>query len=426
MGKGDPFGGRGVDIAISVLPNLEGKLRKFQKRVRSKPLFARHMEALSRHGCPADVDVPELDGRKGSPRAHEPVAVAPVVGTEQHLLGVITHIASVKGDDLLVDLGCGDGRLLVHAALRCRCKCLGVDVRASCLDDTRRAAEAAGVSHLVRALEFDMMNQTALERDLPEWKAATVIYAYLVPAVIRRLEAVLRRAVDDGKVVILYCSSGSRVRRSNAPAAGNIIGDLQPATQAVMGRLRLYARDDVLAARGIGGINSTLTATLLPVRSLPALPALPAVLGSAPRGPPRDCPPASQLQARAATLAVGHAGPTGAGLSAGLRLGPSLSASIPSSLPASLPALPMRMPNGSATCMPACMPNGSATCMRLPAVAGVLPHALPQLRGPLGPSAGLEAVAGRDATRFSVLQSTSQSRVALARLHLPCDGIHVF
>jgi SAM-dependent methyltransferase len=372
------------------------------------------------------VDVPELDGRKGSPRAHEPVAVAPVVGTEQHLLGVITHLASVKGDDLLVDLGCGDGRLLVHAALRCRCKCLGVDVRASCLEDTRRAAEAAGVSHLVRALEFDMMNQTALERDLPEWKAATVIYAYLVPAVIRRLEAVLRRAVDDGKVVILYCSSGSRVRRSNAPAAGNIIGDLQPATQAVMGRLRLYARDDVLAARGIGGINSTLTATLLPVRSLPALPALPAVLGSAPRGPPLDCPPASQLQARAATLAIGHVGPIGAGLSAGLRLGPSLSASIPSSLPASLPALPMRMPNGSAICMPACMPNGSATCMRLPAVAGVLPHALPQLRGPLGPSAGLEAVAGRDATRFSVLQSTSQSRVALARLHLPCDGIHVF
>ena len=368
----------------------------------------------------ADVDVPELDtrrlatSRKGSPRAHEPIAVAPVVGTEQHLLGVITHIASVKDDDLLVDLGCGDGRLLVHAALRCRCKCLGVDIRASCLEDTRRAAEAAGVSHLVRALEFDMMNQMALERDLPEWKAATVIYAYLVPAVIRRLEAVLRRAVDDGKVVVLYCSSGSRVRRSNAPAAGNIIGDLQPATQAVMGRLRLYARDDVLAARGLGGLNSTLTATLLPARSLPALPA---VLGSAPRAPPLDCPPVSQLQARAATLAAGHAGPTGAGLSAGLsaglRLGP-----LSASLPASLPALPMRMP------------NGSATCMRLPAVAGVLPHALPQLRGQLGASAGFEALAGRDATRFNVLQSTSQStspsRVALSRLHLPCDGIHVF
>ena len=367
----------------------------------------------------ADVDVPELDtrrlatSRKGSPRAHEPIAVAPVVGTEQHLLGVITHIASVKDDDLLVDLGCGDGRLLVHAALRCRCKCLGVDIRASCLEDTRRAAEAAGVSHLVRALEFDMMNQMALERDLPEWKAATVIYAYLVPAVIRRLEAVLRRAVDDGKVVVLYCSSGSRVRRSNAPAAGNIIGDLQPATQAVMGRLRLYARDDVLAARGLGGLNSTLTATLLPARSLPALPA---VLGSAPRAPPLDCPPVSQLQARAATLAAGHAGPTGAGLSAGLSAGLRLSGSA--SLPASLPALPMRMP------------NGSATCMRLPAVAGVLPHALPQLRGQLGASAGFEALAGRDATRFNVLQSTSQStspsRVALSRLHLPCDRIHVF
>jgi hypothetical protein len=39
VGKGDPFGGRGVDIAISVLPNLEGKLRKIQRPL--KTLFAR-------------------------------------------------------------------------------------------------------------------------------------------------------------------------------------------------------------------------------------------------------------------------------------------------------------------------------------------------------------------------------------------------
>jgi len=57
VGKGDPFGGRGVDIAISVLPNLEGKLRKsFKESPLKTPLRATHGNPQptwmsSRRGC---------------------------------------------------------------------------------------------------------------------------------------------------------------------------------------------------------------------------------------------------------------------------------------------------------------------------------------------------------------------------------------
>jgi hypothetical protein len=189
-------------------------------------------------------------GVAGRPRhlPSHPKAVCPVVGTESHLLGAITHLACVNSDDVFVDIGCGDGRLLVHAADRCGCKCVGFDVRPSCVEDTMQAAAAAGVSHLVTAVECDMMDESFA--NLPQWQSATVVYAYLLPDVTLRIAPLLHRAVQDGKIVLLYCSSGSRIRRANARPAGNIIGDLIPAAQAVQGKLRLYARPGVLSSRG--------------------------------------------------------------------------------------------------------------------------------------------------------------------------------
>jgi SAM-dependent methyltransferase len=177
-----------------------------------------------------------------------PKAVCPVVGTESHLLGAITYLARINPDDVLVDIGCGDGRLLTHAAAHHGCKCVGFDVRASCIEDTLQAAEAEGLSHLVTAVESDMMDESFAK--LPQWQSATVVYAYLMPEVTLRIVPLLHRAVQDGKIVLLYCSSGSRIRRPNARPAGNVIGDLVPAAQAVQGKLRLYARAGILAGRG--------------------------------------------------------------------------------------------------------------------------------------------------------------------------------
>jgi len=180
-----------------------------------------------------------------------PRAVCPVVGTDEHLLGLITHMACISRDDTVVDIGCGDGRMLVHAARQYRCKCTGFDVRDSCLKDTRLGAERAGVGHLVDAVNFDIMDLPKYATS-PIWSAASVIYAYLLPFMVCHLEPILRQAVDAGKLVILYCSTGSRVRRPGAPPAGNVIGDLRPVAQAALGRLRMYCNPGVLASRGVG------------------------------------------------------------------------------------------------------------------------------------------------------------------------------
>eukprot|EP00966_Prymnesium_polylepis_P196559 4554933-Prymnesium_polylepis.1 len=157
-------------------------------------------------------------------------------------------MADLTSSDVLVDLGCGEGGVVVHAARLTGAECVGFDVRRPCVEKTQDAARSEGVSHLVAAVEQDFFEQDALAGH-PGWRRSSVVYIYLMPDVVRRLEPLLRRAVDDGKVVVIFCSSGSRARRDSSRPAGNVIGDLAPAGQAMMGKLRLYCNANVLERR---------------------------------------------------------------------------------------------------------------------------------------------------------------------------------
>ena len=160
-----------------------------------------------------------------------PRCVCPVVNTEQDVWNRITELADIQQDDVVVDIGCGDGRFLAHAALTCRCQCIGLDVRESCLKATRRSADRWNVRHLVEAVECDFMDRGELQAIVDR---ATVLYAFLLPHVIREIEDVLLQAVAAGKRVLVFCATGTRARRRDAgtglhsPAtkAGNAIGDL--------------------------------------------------------------------------------------------------------------------------------------------------------------------------------------------------------
>ena len=229
-------------------------------------------------------DASQLSRELSTKRRHlpsHPKAVCPVVGTEQHLLGMVTHLACISSEDIVVDLGCGDGRMLVHAAQRCKCQCIGFDVRASCIEDTELAAAKAGVSHLVKAIECDMMEDKF--ELLPEWQSATIVYAYLLPDVTKRIAPMLRRAVDSGKIILLYCQSGSKIRRPNAPPPGNVIGDLLPMAQAVQGKLRLYAKPGVLSKRGVEELVHQPADAAVSFRLLSSI--------NRPQAPPLNLPP---------------------------------------------------------------------------------------------------------------------------------------
>ena len=195
----------------------------------------------------SDIPSPQKKMTKTVAAACNPRAVCPVIETPSNLYGVVMRLAKVSQTDTLLDIGCGEGQLLAHAASRNGCRCVGIDVRPECLEAVSRRAEDVAVAHLVQAVESDMMDLAGLT-SLPCWSEATVIYAYLLPHLFEHLAPALIAAVDAGKRVVLYSSTGSRVRRPDAPKAGNVIRDLVPAGEAMLGRLRLYCRADVLAA----------------------------------------------------------------------------------------------------------------------------------------------------------------------------------
>lgn len=81
------------------------------------------------------------------------------------------ELAEVKKDDLIYDLGCGDGRILIHAAKKYGARGVGVDLDPQRVAEARQKAQEEGVSHLV---EFHAGDGTQV--DISQ---ATVVALYM-------------------------------------------------------------------------------------------------------------------------------------------------------------------------------------------------------------------------------------------------------
>ena len=120
----------------------------------------------------------------------------PYVPTKQEVVEEMLRMAGVKPGDVVYDLGCGDGRIVITAAQKFGARGVGVDI------DPRRIAEAienakrAGVE---RQVEFRLGD--LFEADVRE---ATVVTLYLLPDVNLRLKPKLRRDLRPGSRVVSH------------------------------------------------------------------------------------------------------------------------------------------------------------------------------------------------------------------------------
>lgn len=154
----------------------------------------------------------------------------PLVRSSPRVMEAAMTLASVSSADTVVDLGCGDGRLLVHVATRVGARAIGFDVNPWCLRTASKAAEAAGVGSRVQVVEHSFLSFT----EHPCFKDATVVYVYAMPHVVERLQPTLRQAVAAGKRVLVYCTS------SDCTPGSNGCGTMTPSAVALSGKLRLY------------------------------------------------------------------------------------------------------------------------------------------------------------------------------------------
>ncbi|MBY0267949.1 MAG: class I SAM-dependent methyltransferase [Burkholderiales bacterium] len=107
----------------------------------------------------------------------------PFVPTPHVVIEEMLRLAGVTDKDVVMDLGSGDGRLPITAALLYGARGLGVDLDPELVEQSRAWAEAAGLADRVRFQQQDLF-----KADLSE---ATVITLYLLPGIMGRLQQTL-------------------------------------------------------------------------------------------------------------------------------------------------------------------------------------------------------------------------------------------
>jgi SAM-dependent methyltransferase len=139
----------------------------------------------------------------GSATAAEETATRPqpkldvwYVATPHEIVDRMLTVAKVKIGDVVYDLGCGDGRMVIAAAKKYGTRGVGVDLDPARIREARANAKRAGVEHLVTFKVGDMF-----ATDIRE---ATVVLLYLLPELNRRLKPKLFEELRPGARVVSH------------------------------------------------------------------------------------------------------------------------------------------------------------------------------------------------------------------------------
>ncbi|HEY4136828.1 MAG TPA: methyltransferase domain-containing protein [Casimicrobiaceae bacterium] len=126
----------------------------------------------------------------------KPEAVAPYAATLTLVVDAMLKLADVGPNDFVVDLGSGDGRIVIAAATRFKARGgLGVDIEPKLVKYANDSAAQAGIADRVTFREEDLYKTDVRE--------ASVVTVYLLPAAMPRLEQKLLAELKPGTRVVV-------------------------------------------------------------------------------------------------------------------------------------------------------------------------------------------------------------------------------
>jgi SAM-dependent methyltransferase len=112
------------------------------------------------------------------PEAKDNIA-GPYVPTPWVIVDEMLKLADIRADDVVYDLGSGDGRLVITAAKRYRARGVGIELEAQLVELARAGAKKEDVADRVKFVQGDLF-----ETDIRE---ASVVTLYLLPRFVTRL-----------------------------------------------------------------------------------------------------------------------------------------------------------------------------------------------------------------------------------------------
>jgi precorrin-6B methylase 2 len=118
----------------------------------------------------------------------------PYVPTPQPLVELMLDMVDLKDGDVVWDLGCGDGRMVITAAGRKQIRGVGVDLDPRRIEESKANAKEAGVEGRVEFRVADLF-----ETDFSD---ATVLTMYLLETVNRKLRPVILSDLEPGARIV--------------------------------------------------------------------------------------------------------------------------------------------------------------------------------------------------------------------------------
>ena len=131
-----------------------------------------------------------------APLPRQSVSLAPYVATPEDVVDRMLTLARTGRSDVVYDIGCGDGRIVIAAAQKHGARGVGIDIDEGLIARARSAAEAAGVSQLV-----SFRVQDAMTVDVSD---ATVVTLYLLAASNAKLRPLITARLRPGARIVAH------------------------------------------------------------------------------------------------------------------------------------------------------------------------------------------------------------------------------
>ena len=125
-----------------------------------------------------------------------PPTLAPYVPTPYDVVERMLKLAGVTKRDLVYDLGCGDGRIVIMAAEKFGAHAMGFDINPDRIKESQENAKRAGVEELVTFRLQDVMTVN-LSR-------ATVVTLYLLSSSNVKLRPILTKQLKPGARIVSH------------------------------------------------------------------------------------------------------------------------------------------------------------------------------------------------------------------------------
>jgi precorrin-6B methylase 2 len=126
-------------------------------------------------------------------------SLAPFVPTPQRVVERMLALAEVTSADVVYDIGCGDGRIVITAAKKYGAHGVGIDYDPVRIRESKENAKIAGVENLVKFIQQDAMTA--------DYSPATVVTLYLLTTSNLKLRPILTKQLRPGSRIVSHAFS---------------------------------------------------------------------------------------------------------------------------------------------------------------------------------------------------------------------------